>query len=193
MREHIEESIAVKNKILKDTLFLEEVEKVIDELKEVYRNGGKVLIAGNGGSASDAQHFAAEITCQYKEIRKGYPALALHTDTSALTAWGNDKSFETIYARQVEAHGKEGDVLMVISTSGNSGNLISAAEQARAQSIRVFGLLGRDGGKLLSQGLCDRALVVPSSDTPRIQESHILLIHIICDALDRFFVEQEKA
>ena len=145
MLNHIRESIIVKEKILSDETFLKTLEEMIRELKEVYQRGGKVLIAGNGGSASDAQHFAAEITCQYKEIRKGYPALALHTDTSALTAWGNDKSFETIYARQVEAHGKAGDILMVISTSGNSGNLISAAKQAHAQSIRVFGLLGRDG------------------------------------------------
>ncbi len=192
MLNHIKESIAVKEKILNDEVFLGTLHEMIQELTEVYQRGGKILIAGNGGSASDAQHFAAEITCQYKEIRKGYPALALHTDTSAITAWGNDKSFDTVFARQVEAHGKAGDVLIVISTSGNSGNLIRAAEQAHTEDIRVFGLLGKDGGKLLSQNLCDKALIVPSSDTPRIQESHILLIHIICDALDHFFVDLEK-
>lgn len=189
---HIKESIAVKERISNDTVFLGTLEKIIEELKEVYKKGGKILIAGNGGSASDAQHFAAEITCQYKEIRKGYPALALHTDTSAVTAWGNDKSFDTVFARQVEAHGKAGDVLIVISTSGNSSNLIHASEQAHLQKIQVFGLLGKDGGKLFSNTLCNRSLIVPSFDTPRIQEAHILLIHIICDALDQFFVDLEK-
>jgi D-sedoheptulose 7-phosphate isomerase len=194
MKDHIKESIATKERILNDAGFLLELEKVIGELKEVYRSGGKMLIAGNGGSAGDAQHFAAEITCQYlgSRVRKGYPAIALHTDTSAVTAWGNDKGFETFFSRQVEALGKSGDVLFVISTSGNSKNLMNAAEQARMQGIRVFGLLGRDGGELVSKNLCDRALVVPSNETPRIQESHIMLLHVICDALDLFFVDLEK-
>ncbi len=188
----IKESIAVKERILGDERMLDTLAMIATALTGVYARGGKVLIAGNGGSAADAQHFAAEITCQYKETRKGYPALALHTDTSALTAWGNDKSFETAFARQVEAHGKPGDALIVISTSGNSKNLIHAAHTARALHMHVFGLLGRDGGLLGQDGLCDAALIVPSHDTPRIQESHILLIHSICDALDQFFSVREK-
>ncbi len=192
MQNHIKESIAVKERILNDAVFLRELQEIVIALIEVYRKGGKILIAGNGGSAGDAQHFAAEITCQYLEIRKGYPAIALHTDTSALTAWGNDKGFESFFARQVEALGNAGDALIVISTSGNSINLIHATEKAKSMGIKSYGLLGRDGGKLVAGGCCDIALVVPSKDTPHIQESHIMLIHIICDALDKFFVELEK-
>jgi D-sedoheptulose 7-phosphate isomerase len=187
MRTYITESIAVKEKILADEAFLSELEQVIIMLKEMYMRGGKLLIAGN-----DAQHFAAEITCQYREIRKGYPAIALHTDTSALTAWGNDKSFDTFFARQIEALGKTGDVLVVISTSGNSKNLMLASQEARARGIRVIGLLGKGGGELSALQLCDHTLVVPSDNTPRIQESHIMLIHIMCEALDMFFVGREK-
>ncbi len=192
MKEHIRESIAVKERLLKDDAFLRTLGEVVEELRGVYERGGKILIVGNGGSAADAQHFAAEITCQFKETRRGYPALALHTDTSAMTAWGNDKSFDTVFARQVEAHGRAGDALVVISTSGNSKNLIAAAKEARVKGLRIVGLLGRDGGELVSGGYCDHVLIVPSEETPRIQESHILLIHIICDALDGFFVTLAK-
>lgn len=192
MRDHITESIAVKERMLQDSVILETLTDVIDELTGVYKRGKKILIAGNGGSAADAQHFAAEITCQFKDARKGYSALALHTDTSAITAWGNDKNFDTVFARQVEAHGRVGDVLVVISTSGDSKNLIEAARQARSQGMQVVGLLGRDGGELVRGSFCDHALIVPSKEIPRIQESHILLIHIICDALDKFFVTLER-
>lgn len=191
IEKHISESIAVKERILKDATFLSSVEGISEILKDAYKKGGKLLIAGNGGSAGDAQHFAAEITCQYKLSRKGRPAIALHTDTSALTAWGNDKSFDLFFARQVEALGVKGDVLVLISTSGNSKNLVLAAEKARSMGITTIGLLGRDGGVLVKDGLCDNALVVPSFDTPHIQESHIMLIHIVCEALDEFFVEQD--
>ncbi len=184
--------MAVKESILNDEVLLYSLREIIESLKTMYAAGGKILIAGNGGSASDAQHFSAEITCQYKAIRKGYPAIALHTDTSAITAWGNDKSYETFFERQVEALGQSGDALFVISTSGNSTNLIAAAVKARAIGIRVFGLLGRDGGKIMAQDLCDEVIVVPSWNTPRIQESHIMLIHIICEALDEFFLELDQ-
>lgn len=187
----IQESITVAHALQIDLVLLKSLENIIDELESVYSSGGKLLIAGNGGSAADAQHFAAEITCQYREVRKGYPAIALHTDTSALTAWGNDKSFETFFARQVEALGKKGDALFLISTSGNSTNLIHAAEQAHSMGIKVFGLFGRDGGKLVLRNLCDRVVIVPSEETPRIQESHMILIHIICEALDTFFASHE--
>ncbi|MEK7614418.1 MAG: SIS domain-containing protein [Patescibacteria group bacterium] len=192
MQGSIKESIAVKESLLKDQIALKALGSIADALKDVYRRGGKILIAGNGGSAADAQHFAAEITCQYKAVRKGYPAIALHTDTSALTAWGNDKSFETFFGRQVEALGQKGDALIVISTSGNSADLLYAVEQAKKGGLQVFALLGRDGGKLKAEGLCDEVIIVPSQNTPRIQECHIMLIHIICEALDTFLVALDQ-
>ncbi len=159
----------------------------------IYQNGGKLLIAGNGGSAADAQHFAAEITCQYKLDRKARPALALHSDTSALTAWANDHSFKTAFQRQVEAHGKASDGLVLISTSGNSEDLLYAAGAGRSLGLRTFGLLGRDGGKLSELRLCDEVIIVRSSDTPRIQESHITIIHLLCEELDRFFYAVDQS
>lgn len=192
MENNIKESIAVKESLLKDQVSLKSLENITEAIKVIYQKEGKILIAGNGGSASDAQHFAAEITCQYKATRRGYPAIALHTDTSALTAWGNDKSFETFFGRQVEALGQKGDALIVISTSGNSADLIYAVEQAKKGGLKAFALLGCDGGKLHAQGLCDEVIIVPSQNTPRIQECHIMLIHIICEALDTFLVELDQ-
>lgn len=192
MKSHIIESLAVRERILSDENFLKNLSEITESIKDVYRRGGKLLIAGNGGSAADAQHFAAEITCQYKATRKGYPAIALHTDTSALTAWGNDKSFETFFSRQVEALGTTGDALMVISTSGNSKNILSALETAKTMGIQTFALLGRDGGSVKRNGLSDLMIVVPSEDTPHIQESHIMIIHMICEELDAFFLAQDS-
>lgn len=191
LHQFLERSIAVKKRILEDDALLMLVEEVGAVLCDVYKNGGKLLIAGNGGSAADAQHFAAEITCQYELKRKGYPAIALATDTSALTAWSNDYSYETAFARLVEAHGTYNDALVVISTSGNSKNLIVAAEAARQKGMKVIGLLGRDGGKL--RGVCDYPIIVPAEETPRIQECHILIIHTLCSVLDEFFVQEEAA
>ncbi len=189
--DHINESIATKKRILNDKATLDAIAHMITSLKLVYESDNKILIAGNGGSAADAQHFAAEITCQYKATRNGYPALALHTDTSAITAWGNDKTFESFFSRQVEALGTKGDALVVISTSGNSKNILLASEKAKEKGMKVFGLLGKGGGVLYEKGICNEVVVVPSDDTPHIQESHIMLIHMICDALDTFFVERE--
>lgn len=188
----IEESIAAKARMLTDTSTLETIEHMAEELAQVFKNGGKLLIAGNGGSAADAQHFAAEITCQFMLKRKARPALALHTDTSALTAWSNDYSFATAFARQVEAFGRAGDALVVISTSGNSENLVNAAVVARAQGMRVFGLLGRDGGKITALNLCDAHIIAPSQETPRIQECHTLVIHILCEFLDQSFADEDS-
>ncbi len=188
IRESIEKSVRVKNRLLHDDSALNTVSRMAEKLVYVYEGGRKTLIAGNGGSAADAQHFAAEITCQFLAKRKARPALALHCDTSALTAWGNDHSFTSAFARQVEAHGCAGDVLVVISTSGNSGNLVEAAEMAHTRGLFVFGLLGRDGGELHKRRLCDEAIIVPSDETPHIQECHIMLIHILCDFLDQHFV-----
>lgn len=187
LREVFKELIDIHVHLYQDTQSLISLTHMAQDLIEMYLRGGKLLIAGNGGSAADAQHFAAEITCQFMRKRRARPALALHCDTSALTAWGNDYSFETVFARQVEAHGCKGDVLMCISTSGNSSNLCHAAEKAHELDMQVFGLLGKNGGILSTQ--CNRVVVVPSESTPRIQECHIMLIHILCEMLDRAFVD----
>ncbi|AFI05381.1 D-sedoheptulose 7-phosphate isomerase [Helicobacter cetorum] len=154
-------------------------------LIETLENQGKILICGNGGSASDAQHFAAELTGRYKLERKGLSAISLNTDTSALTAIANDYGYEEVFSRQLEAIGTQKDVLIGISTSGNSKNILKAYEKAKDLGIKTLSLVGRDGGKM--KALSDIALIVPSNDTPRIQEIHILIIHILCDCIERHF------
>jgi D-sedoheptulose 7-phosphate isomerase len=144
--------------------------------------GNKVLLCGNGGSAADAQHIAAELTGRYKTKRRGLPGIALTTDTSALTAIGNDFGYDRVFDRQVEALAKEGDLLIGISTSGNSKNIINALKVAKDLGCRTIGLSGCNGGKM--NGLCDVNIIVPSDDTPRIQEMHILIGHIMCQAID---------
>lgn len=160
-----------------------EVEKVAKILTKAIESGNKILICGNGGSAADAQHFAAELTGRYKKERKGLAAIALSVDTSALTAIGNDYGFEFVFSRQVEALAKSGDVLFGISTSGNSANVLNAAKTAKELGAMVVGLSGRDGGAL--NQISDINLVMPDNDTPRIQELHILVIHILCDIIER--------
>jgi D-sedoheptulose 7-phosphate isomerase len=147
-----------------------------------FRDGGKLLICGNGGSAADAQHLAAELTGRFEAERRAYPAIALTTDSSALTAIGNDYGFESVFSRQVEALANPGDVLMVISTSGNSANLLTATASAQERGTRVIGLLGRDGGELRRR--VDLPLVVGVPRTARIQEAHILILHMLCTLLD---------
>ncbi len=147
------------------------------------QSGGKLMFCGNGGSAADSQHLAAELTGRFIKDRKPLAALALSTDTSALTCIGNDYSFEEVFARQVQGLGRAGDVLVGISTSGNSRNVIRAVEEARALGVSVIGLLGRDGGAL--RELCDVAIVVPSQVTARIQESHILIGHTLCGLIEQ--------
>lgn len=162
---------------------LEEASRlVIKTLKQ----GNKVLLCGNGGSASDAQHIAAELTGRYKTTRKGLAGLALTTDTSALTAIGNDFGYERIFDRQVQALANEGDLLIGISTSGNSANVLSALKEAKSLGCKTLGFSGRDGGEM--NELCDINLIVPSNDTPRIQEMHILFGHTICHLVDEAFV-----
>lgn len=159
-------------------------------LNNALNNGGKILICGNGGSAADAQHFAAELTGRYKQERKALAGIALSVDTSALTAIGNDYGFEYVFSRQVEALAKSGDVLFGISTSGNSPNVLLAAETARKLGCSVIGLSGRDGGKLSE--ISDINLIMPDSDTPRIQELHILIIHILCDLIEQESINQSN-
>ncbi len=187
------ESANVRKRLFESPSHVEVLAQMAASMITIYRNGGKLLIAGNGGSAADAQHFAAEITCQYMVKRKARPAIALHTDTSALTAWGNDYSYESAFTRLLEAHGNAGDGIVLITTSGNSRNLVAAAERARELGIRTFGLLGRDGGTLVERGLCDETVIVPSSETPRIQECHVMVIHMLCEELDRAFLEEDES
>ncbi len=149
------------------------------------RSGGKILICGNGGSAADSQHIAAELVGRFKRERKGLAAVALTTDTSILTALANDYSFDGVFRRQVEALGRPGDLLLLLSTSGNSPNLLLAAREAKAAGLGTCALLGKDGGKLA--GEVDLALVVPSSDTARIQEGQALIYHILCDLVEGAF------
>ena len=146
-------------------------------------NGNKLLVMGNGGSAADSQHFVAEIVGRFKMERRALPAIALSTDTSILTAVGNDYGFESIFSRQVEALAAPGDIVVGLSTSGNSPNVLKALNEARKRGCRTIGLLGKDGGSIWSA--CDLALVVPSTDTPRIQEGHITIIHIVCDLMEK--------
>jgi D-sedoheptulose 7-phosphate isomerase len=158
------------------------LDRLATDVLAAWEAGGKLLVCGNGGSAADSQHLAAELTGRYRSDRPGWPALALTTDTSALTAMGNDLGFEQVFARQVEALGRPGDVLLVISTSGDSPNCLTAAATARRQGLRCHGLLGRGGGRLV--GAVDSAVVVPADDTPRIQELHVLLLHVLCEVLE---------
>lgn len=141
-------------------------------------HGGKLMLCGNGGSAADSQHLAAELAGRFVKDRRPLAAVALSTDTSVLTCIANDYSFDDVFSRQVTGLGREGDCLLALSTSGNSGNVLRAAEAARAARIRVIGLLGRDGGAL--RALCDIPIVVPSSTTARIQEAHIFIGHALC-------------
>jgi len=165
-----------------------EVDRVA-ELVELFAGtleaGGKLMFCGNGGSAADAQHLATEYVVRFEREGRALPALALTTDTSLLTAAGNDHGFETIFARQVEAHGRAGDVLVLHSTSGNSENLVRAADAAREVGVRTVALLARDGGRL--KGKVDLAVVVPTENGARAQELHLAIGHIVCDLVERRF------
>jgi len=158
------------------------VDQAIQACVQSLQKGGKLMLCGNGGSAADSQHLAAEFTGRFIKDRPPIAAVALSTDTSALTCIGNDYSFNDIFSRQIQALGKVGDCLIAISTSGNSGNMLSAVAAAKSLGISTIGLLGRDGGKLKAQ--CDVSIVVPSQVTARIQEAHILIGHSLCGAVE---------
>ena len=164
----------------------EKIQQASSKIIDALRSGNKVLICGNGGSAADAQHFAAELSGKFMHVRKPLAAVALTTNTSALTAIGNDFGFEYVFERQVEGLGKEGDVLVGISTSGNSKNVIRAVEKAKEMGIYTIGLLGKNGGKL--KNLVDIAIVVPSNSTPRIQECHLITYHTISEIVEKSFL-----
>ncbi len=180
---HVQEAIQLKSRF-----FEAELDRIVaqaDDMAERLRRGCKILVCGNGGSAADAQHLAAELSGRYVKERKPLAGLALTTDTSALTAIANDYSYDDVFSRQVQALGRPGDVLIGISTSGNSGNIIRAVDAAKALGMHTIGLLGRDGGKL--KALVDEPLVVPSTVTARIQEVHQMVYHFWCECLDTHF------
>ena len=186
--EHFNESIQTKQQAAQ--VLAEPTAQAAELLFNTLANDGKFLICGNGGSAADAQHFAAEMTGRFEKERMELAAIALTTDTSALTAIGNDYGFDHVFSKQVRALGRAGDVLVGISTSGNSGNVIEAIKAAHQNGMKVIALTGRDGGKiahLLKEG--DVLLNVPYPRTARIQEVHILLIHAICDCIDAMLTE----
>ena len=175
-----EEHIAVTNQS-KDKL-ASDIEKTGLILCETIKNGNKILLFGNGGSAADAQHIAAEFTGRFVKERRGLPAIAITTDTSALTAIGNDYGYEKVFERQIEALARPGDVLIGISTSGNSGNVIKALVKGKELGCSLIGFSGRDGGEM--NDICDFNLIVPSNVTARIQEVHILIGHLLCQIVD---------
>ena len=180
--QQIRESIKVKEAMLADAGLVSQIEQVAWRIVDSYRNGGKVLIAGNGGSAADAQHITAELVSRFTFDRPALPAMALTTDTSILTAISNDYGYEKLFARQLQANGREGDVFIAISTSGNSKNVINGLAVAKEMGIASIGLTGASGGAMAT--LCDLCICVPSDSTPRIQESHILIGHILCAAVE---------
>jgi len=183
IKEQIKKSYETKEAIYNDEILLDKIVEVASKCVELYRGNNKTILAGNGGSAADAQHIAAELVGRYGFDRPSIPSLALTTDTSNITAIGNDYGYDKIFSRQLEGMGQEGDIFIGISTSGNSQNLINAFEVAKNKNILTIALVGKDGGEMAK--MADIALVVPSDSTPRIQESHILIGHILCDIIEK--------
>ena len=178
----INESIKVKQALLADVNLIAQIDTVVKVITTAFQNSNSVYFAGNGGSAADAQHLAAEFSGRFYKDRKALPSEALHCNTSYLTAVANDYSYEVIYARLIEGITKPGDVLVGLSTSGNSGNIVKAFEMAKTKQVVTIGFTGDSGGKM--KAISDYLINVPSNDTPRIQESHILVGHIICELVE---------
>jgi D-sedoheptulose 7-phosphate isomerase len=178
----IEESQSVMSAMLANKNIYAAMEAAVDACVNCLQNGGKILLAGNGGSAADAQHIAGELVSRFAFDRPGLPAIALTTDTSILTAIGNDYGYEKLFARQVQAHGNKGDIFIGYTTSGKSPNILHAFEEARSHGLGCIGLTGNRGGPM--RGLCDYLLEVPSCDTPKIQEGHLVLGHILCGLVE---------
>lgn len=183
VQKRIQENVEASQALLRDREFIRLVAQVATVITEAFRQGHKVLLFGNGGSAADAQHIAAEFVGRYRRERPAWPALALTVNTSSLTAIGNDYSFEAVFARQVEALGSLGDVAIGVSTSGNSANVLRALDAARARGILTVGLTGRGGGKM--KEAADYCICVSSEETARIQEGHILVGHIVCEIVEQ--------
>lgn len=177
----IKESIAVKESILKNNI--DEIVKITESVIDCFKNGNKIILFGNGGSAADSQHIAAELVGRFQKERRGLAAIALTTNTSILTAIGNDYGFEEVFSRQVEAVAKKGDVVIGISTSGKAKNVIAGINKAKAMGLKTVGLAGVDGGELAK--IVDISLIVSSKVTARIQEAHITIGHIICELVEK--------
>jgi D-sedoheptulose 7-phosphate isomerase len=182
IREIIQASVTTKQRILADPALIGKIEEVTTLIATAFRNGNKVLFCGNGGSAADAQHLAAEFSGRFYSDRDPLPSEALHCNTSYITAVANDYGYDVVYSRIVKGSGKAGDVLVSLSTSGNSVNIINAIDQAKKIGMINVGLTGETGGKM--KAICDHLINVPSKDTPRIQESHIMIGHIICELVE---------
>lgn len=182
IKDILQSSIDVKSKILNNAELVSTIEQVIAKLVTAFRNGNKVLFCGNGGSAADAQHLAAEFSGRFYSDRDPLPSDALHCNTSYLTAVANDYGYDVVYSRMVKGIGKKGDVLIGLSTSGNSVNITNALQTAREIGMITVGFTGEGGGKM--KALCDHLVNVPSNDTPRIQESHITIGHIMCQLVE---------
>jgi phosphoheptose isomerase len=170
---------------------LEQLERLVVLVHDTFQRGGKLLACGNGGSASDAQHLVAELVGRYVEERRALPAIALNTDVAVLTSVANDYSFENVFVRQVQALGAPGDLFLAISTSGRSPNIVAGLSEARARGLRTAALLGRDGGPAVRDA--ELAIVVPDQETARIQECHALMIHLLCEGLDRLLRDETGA
>ncbi len=183
IKAQIGETQRVMTAMLADAEILAAVEAASRSCINSLQNGGKILLAGNGGSAADAQHIAGEFVSRFAFDRPGLPAIALTVDTSVLTAIGNDYGYEKLFTRQVQAHGNKGDVFIGYSTSGKSPNILAAFEEARKLGLVCIGLTGNRGGAMLE--LCDYILAVPSGDTPKIQEGHLVLGHILCGLVEQ--------
>jgi len=190
IKEVIEQSVEIKKSILEDEVFIQNIEKIVEVMVSSLSNGGKIHFCGNGGSAADAQHLAAELSGRFYFNRPALNAEALHCNTSYMTAVGNDYGFDQVYSRLLSGIGKKGDVLLGISTSGNSFNILRAYEVAKEMGITTVSLTGATGGRMKENS--DYCLNVPSSDIPRIQEVHILIGHIICELVEQKMFEHLK-
>lgn len=186
----VAESLATKQALLDDKDLLQQIDMVGRLMIDAYKAGHKTLLAGNGGSAADAQHIAAEFVSRFYFDRPGLPSIALTTDTSALTAIGNDYGYDRLFRRQLEANGRKGDIFIAISTSGNSGNIVEALKVTPELGITSIGLTGSGGGKMAD--MCDHTIKVPSPSTPRIQECHILIGHILCAMVEEALFQDLK-
>ena len=183
IKDQIKKSYETKQLIYENEELLNKIVELSKKCVELYKGTNKTILAGNGGSAADAQHIAAELVGRYGFDRPSIPSLSLTTDTSNLTAIGNDYGYDKVFSRQLEGMGQKGDIFIGISTSGNSVNIVNAFKSAKEKGITTVALVGRDGGEMAK--MADIALVVPSDSTPRIQESHILIGHIICDIIEQ--------
>lgn len=186
IRHQLTEVAALTERVAEE--MAEELDRLAQRVSETFRGGGKLLFAGNGGSAADAQHLAAEYVVRFARTRRALPAMALTTDSSILTAESNDNSFASVFARQVEALGRPGDLLVLHSTSGESENLVQAADAARSLGVTTVAFLARDGGRL--RGMVDQALVVPTDVPARAQEMHMVLGHVVCELVEAALEEE---